>query len=208
MHVDVSEPNDSSYLFFLSVIELDNGNLATICTGTHKVGYNLKGLCVFFMLDSEGDSLWTRNIYHPTYANENYGGFLKVLHRTPDNGFVFAGYLEHDTMNISQQAWLVKTDSLGYDGTFIREYKQESVEVQVYPNPTMGMFKLNISNAAVSLSNYTYNVHNIVGELIISESVTTKEIQRIDITRQPSGIYILSVVKEGRVVFGTKVVKW
>jgi hypothetical protein len=67
--------------------------------------------------DKDGNIKWQRLYYAETVSSRSQ--YLTVLQPTQDNGFILAGYgNEYDLLGYfpSQQAWLVKTDSLGIDG--------------------------------------------------------------------------------------------
>ncbi|MDD3741648.1 MAG: T9SS type A sorting domain-containing protein, partial [Bacteroidales bacterium] len=67
--------------------------------------------------DSVGRIKWCRHYY--AIDSLTRGQYLVSMQPTSDNGFILAGYgNDYDTHGYfpSQQAWLVKTDSLGIDG--------------------------------------------------------------------------------------------
>jgi len=68
-------------------------------------------------MDKNGNILWKREYY--AIDTNSYSQWLVSFKPTNDNGFILAGYgNEYNTHGYDppQQAWLVKTDSLGMDG--------------------------------------------------------------------------------------------
>jgi hypothetical protein len=68
-------------------------------------------------LTENGDICWNREYYAIDYLTNNQ--YFVSFQPTSDNGFILGGYgNDYDTHGYfpSQQAWLVKTDSLGIDG--------------------------------------------------------------------------------------------
>ncbi|MBU0764865.1 MAG: T9SS type A sorting domain-containing protein, partial [Bacteroidetes bacterium] len=207
VYYDVAEPNDTSYGIFFSLIELPNQDIALMCKGKTQFGSDLRSKSILFKLNSIGDSIWTRRFHYPNYDFQDYDAILDVLKPTADGGFIMAGWTEHNYLTPMQQVWLVKTDSLGWDGTFIREYRQPAITVEVYPNPTSGSFTIYLISEKAEHTVHTYILYNLVGQQVSAGSMNERVMKQVDITDQPSGIYLLTIEKNGRVVFGTKVIK-
>jgi len=74
----------------------------------------------------------------------------------------------------------------------------EKENVTLFPNPNNGVFQLKIGHAElVSASQPIIEVYNILGEQVLNE--TLKQVQgdnAINLTSQPSGIYLYRVLKE------------
>ena len=61
----------------------------------------------------------------------------------------------------------------------------------VYPNPTNGILVVETQNFA-SLPDQTYRITNLMGQTLMSGTITA-EIQRIDVSNLPQGMYFISV---------------
>ena len=110
-------------------------------------------MMVIMELTADGDSIWKQTTTAlDTILSNNYMESGKF---TPDGGIVFAGWTTNSTMTPTQQMWLVKTDSLGCDGTqftcggstnipeFITQNKEAGL--RVWPNPTRKSLTLALS---------------------------------------------------------------
>ncbi|SFT55739.1 Por secretion system C-terminal sorting domain-containing protein [Lishizhenia tianjinensis] len=61
--------------------------------------------------DFDGNLQWGRK-YKPR-ANDNYLRDLQVM---PDGGFIVAGFVYGDSINVTSDAWIMRTNCLGFDG--------------------------------------------------------------------------------------------
>ncbi|MGC9332405.1 MAG: hypothetical protein ACP5DZ_11105, partial [Bacteroidales bacterium] len=112
-----------------SVIQLDNKDLVFIGSSywyySQYRGYMIK-------TDADGNIKWHR--YYYAVDTNSYAQYLVSFKPTNDNGFILAGYgNEYDYFGYDppQQAWLVKTDSLGMDGLSNTEPDALQVDVDL-----------------------------------------------------------------------------
>lgn len=73
----------------------------------------------------------------------------------------------------------------------------ESTEITLYPNPTSGIFYLDISNTPDKTM--TYRISDATGK-VVSESKMETSTTSIDISQLPSGIYFISILINNREV--------
>ncbi len=74
------------------------------------------------------------------------------------------------------------------------------------PNPNLGLFTLELSEAAPS--NMTYRVADLVGRIVSENPINTGSTQQsVQITDLPNGLYFLQVLSEGKKVAEKKFVK-
>ena len=82
--------------------------------------------------DSEGNIKWHR--YYYAVADNSRWQYFSSFQPTIDGGFIIAGY-GNDYSNIGydppQQAWLVKTDSLGMDGLCNIEPDELNIDIEI-----------------------------------------------------------------------------
>jgi hypothetical protein len=81
-------------------------------------------------ITDDGSICWNRS-YYPIDTTTTYQ-WLVSIQNTADNGFIMAGYGdEYDRQGIypPQQAWLVKTDSLGIDGLCYTELPELNIDI-------------------------------------------------------------------------------
>lgn len=76
------------------------------------------------------------------------------------------------------------------DGSTVSVKENSSVNMMVYPNPSAGIFKVNIDNGA---SVTGYEVINLTGKSIQLQNSMTQNQFNIDLTTQPEGCYFLRV---------------
>jgi len=69
----------------------------------------------------------------------------------------------------------------------------ESTENQfdIYPNPTNGVLVVE-TRRATSLQNQTYRITNLMGQTLMTGTITA-ETQQIDVSALPEGMYFISV---------------
>ncbi len=68
-----------------------------------------------------------------------------------------------------------------------------SNEVKVYPNPSSGIFTIQVSPSPLREGTMTAEVYNMLGEKVYSNNFTGTQIQ-FDLTGRPNGLYIYKVV--------------
>ena len=79
------------------------------------------------------------------------------------------------------------------------------MNLKISPNPTNGKFTLTISNYQSSIINSQLSIINAQGEVIYKSEITNPK-SEIDLSSQPSGIYIVSI-KSGEKVYHQKLIK-
>lgn len=97
------------------------------------------------------------------------------------------------------------TDSCGTILAGVNEVKDESEKVKVYPNPSNGVFTIQL-NGQEPIANTYIQIYNVVGQQIYS-SIIKDRTTEINLNGQPQGVYLYRVttetatlVDEGKVV--------
>jgi hypothetical protein len=106
-------------------------------------------------LTSEGDSLWQQTIAYDTInASYNYAYNSKI---TPDGGLIITGKVNSVLNSPYQQMWLVKTDSMGCDGTeytcdvsYLEEVSEKENNLLLYPNPVRDVLYVSLNNSELN----------------------------------------------------------
>ena len=73
-----------------------------------------------------------------------------------------------------------------------------SDEVRVYPNPSFG--ELNVRFTAGDNENFSFKVIDVLGKTLAQSNYNSfkgENIQQLDLNKLPSGIYFLSIEKQG-----------
>lgn len=68
--------------------------------------------------------------------------------------------------------------------------------ISIYPNPNGGMFKVSIEGGAAELNGHI-QLHTLNGNPVFDEPALQPE-TNVDITGQPNGTYILTIIIDGR----------
>ncbi|HSY75393.1 MAG TPA: T9SS type A sorting domain-containing protein, partial [Bacteroidia bacterium] len=78
--------------------------------------------------------------------------------------------------------------------------------ISVYPNPSNGIFQLEISNEQLGIKN-TVEVYNVLGEQVYNEPVQrAQDDYKIDLSFQGTGVYFYRVLSDGKFVGSGKLV--
>lgn len=117
--------------------------------------------------DSEGNIKWHR--YYYAIADNSNWQYFSSFQPTPDKGVIIAGYgNEYDLFGYDppQQAWLVKTDSLGIDGLCYTEPTELNIDI-VLPE-TLNCSDTITVYAYIAGKSAPYTIETSVGQLIDS----------------------------------------
>lgn len=87
----------------------------------------------------------------------------------------------------NQLAYLADTSTV----TTSVETKENNTSISVSPNPSSGVFHLNISKDNLNTEN-SYTVYNLVGAPVLYKRIAGNK-EKIDLTSMPNGIYFITV---------------
>ena len=198
MNIDIS--NDSNIVISATsdVFPLDSSNV-------EKRGAILK-------INQNGDSLWQRYYAHNWEDSSNIDLQLNDLIVCDDGGFLFGGFVK-DYSDGKVKSWLVKTDSMGMtQAAFTLGVEDDRILVikkqspLFYPNPVYD--NLYIQFDQISTNNYELNIYSITGTLVKHQKIGALGIEyRINIQDLKPGIYLVSLVSGGQLVYSQKIIK-
>ncbi len=171
-----------------------------------NTGYNPSP--AFADFDHDGDL----DLYVGTYL-----GKIKVYKNDGNQNFTEAGNLQADTSDIEVGYWaspvFVDIDRDGdldlfvgnYSG-FIKKYRNleissvshqpNDLDIAVYPNPTTGIFTINLEESARPSRVFNCEVIDINGRVIKSYKNIGYNNLQIDLSNQSKGLYILKVYSD------------
>ncbi len=89
-----------------------------------------------------------------------------------------------------------------YNCTGIENYHNVSGSIVVYPNPSNGLFNLEIRNEELGVNN-TVEVYNMLGEKVYSRFSAFNSPFSINLSGEPNGIYLYRVINEMGDLIGT-----
>jgi hypothetical protein len=81
----------------------------------------------------------------------------------------------------------LKSGEIGVEPRFI-------TDISVYPNPTEGLFSLDVSN--LKNQEVYVRIFNITGSLVFDKKYSTEGHIEVNITGNPSGIYMLKLIAD------------
>lgn len=94
----------------------------------------------------------------------------------------------------------------------ISDHIAEGIEFSVYPNPSNGIFNLQLEKdeySSLELENVKLEVYNSIGENILQSNLnyySSSETISVDLSQQPTGIYFIKI-NSGKYVFNQKLIK-
>ena len=197
--------------------ELPNSDLIA-CGVTYDGGHE-QGLLL--RTTANGDSLWMRNYaYHDSVIDQGQGRFWDVL-PTEDGGCIAAGVAYNPfggpyPPGYSQDAWVVKVDSLGCivpgcDGVGITEQITNLGDaLRLWPNPVSGQLHVGLSlpgNFKIT-GPLTLSVTSLAGQVVLRQQVPTSAADEmlLDASGLSAGTYALHLSDATRWLAGEKFV--
>jgi hypothetical protein len=176
-------------------VELSDGSLVSAgATGAGgSAGWLVK-------TNNLGEVIWQREYD----KNSGTDLFYSVL-ATDDGGFLLSGQAINEATN-SQDAWLLKVDSIGcpYPNCTVGiDEKRKTVLVDVWPNPCTDVLNVELLDPSAALRVAVMDING--KEILRFTQNDTRE--SIDVSSWPSGIYILNGTDDKGRSFYVKVVK-
>ena len=173
--------------YFIGAVELTDGSI--VLSGNTMDVPNNNPIGWLVKLNASGTEIWS--ITHELRGN---GHYPNNIISTPDSGFLIAGFVAPDA-GLSQDGWLVKTDSLGCPvvGCQLVSVSEEenAALINVFPNPSTGSFLIEWPD---DWGNIQLRIYNAEGKLILDKNQRGNA--AIDISTQPSGLYLLQITSE------------
>jgi hypothetical protein len=172
---------------FWATPQIDNNSIKIMAYSSGTIQYYTK-------LDFMGNIIWKR-AFNKRQADAVIGSQIPL-----GNGFTFLGgfAFADDTTNTADN-WYIIVDDEGCDtmncSLSVLEYAQELMSVSVYPNPSNGIFNINIEDVQSTMYNVQCKVFDITGKEIYNNIITNNQ-STINIMHLPSGIYFLQVCNE------------
>ncbi len=188
-----------------------NGDIL-ICgmvTVFESVDYDFSGFIA--RVTQEGELLWRRLVNDATITGSFELCALYDIKEMNNGDLVATGNFRNTQSN---DLWLIKTDA---DGcilpdcnplqliTSTENLPQDIIGIEVYPNPSSGMFNFSIPKM---ISEWKLDIYDLLGRSIFSTDSSEGSTIDIDLSAQGSGVYIWKISSmEGKQVSGKVVVK-
>lgn len=148
---------------------------------------NYNGNVYLIKTNSVGDTRWTK-----LYDSLRYG-FGEIVKQTSDSGYIVTGQIEYS--NTPSKIFLLKTDKDGNtSGLSSILSGKNSIDFKVYPNPVSDILTIQRDeNSKVWIE--IIDVHG----RIIYQKEDSDNLIRIDISKYPTGPYILKILSDSKV---------
>jgi len=162
------------------------------------------------MLNPQGDSLWSR--YYTYSDNSLFAEDMQFndMVACDDGGLLFGGDRAHNTLFLD--AWLVKTDSMGYcPHAYTVSIEQDELvivknKLSVYPNPAVD--NINFSLNQNSSKDLQLRIYSSSGVLVKQQSLTSfGHNYRVNVQQLSVGVYFVRLQSNENVVYNGKFIK-
>lgn len=80
---------------------------------------------------------------------------------------------------------------------------QSGMVIGIYPNPNKGEFTISFGNVS---ENGILEIYNSIGQIVLKQSISENQ-KKINLKDQADGIYHLRILKDGKQLYKTKVIK-
>ena len=169
-----------------------------IAVGSITDTVNQKDQGWIIKIDSLGNLLWSRTFQW----NNNHSYFRDVTY-AEDGGVICAGFVFRGTSN-TQDAWLVKLDSLGCDSVGCPNYTSVGIPTvhqkeinffELYPNPVKENLLVKFTFPMFTVIQWA--VYDLQGRVVLNGNEFTREMLSINTTTLQQGLYILKITAEG-----------
>ena len=184
--------------YYGPIIESSDGNIVIASTTRSNSSSVDRG--IIHKITPDGQILWQR--LYVGYDTLDTDNLLNSIKQTPDGGFIFTGAIADAQLNPNQQLWLVKTDSLGCDGTNFWDCGVTQInthvsnpEFSVFPNPADNNITLTFDTDIIKKKDMTIKLYNTFGQLV--RLYKPKQPQgnaiELNVSDLKTGLYLLKV---------------
>ncbi len=155
--------------------------------------------------DNQGDTIWTKQYYHPDYPDLNDLRFIRNLIELDNGDLLTLGITdgEDDYLN----AWFMRVNEHGCFGTSECDDLVTSVEtdmdlslldIKIFPNPTTDILQI-ISSVEHPIEQA--KLYNLNGQAVAHQLSNDPTKMEISVSDFPEGMYVLSLeLKSGKVL--------
>ena len=195
--------HDESYIFnhVQDFVKTPDGGYAA--TGYRGSDFIIKGYLVKY--DADLNIEWEKEYVS---GLEDYNQhYLYDLEITADGGFVIAGETWGGTNQTPKKSWLLKLDACGdteWQGCTQSVSELASSQFSVYPNPAQDLLTLELDQITFG-QRLTASIRNALGQEVFSQNVHSYQTE-LDVSVLSRGVYVLSLVGDGRELSSERIV--
>ena len=177
------------------VHELDNGDIAAVGS---KRNVNQKDEGWIIRIDSSGNQIWERS-----WIIGNDHSYFRDFKQTTDGGFICAGFV-FEGPDGTQDAWLVKMDSLGCDSAGCATYTgieennptiSSNNQLHIFPNPAKDFITLDFTQMPFTVAKIS--VFNTLAQRVLLRKELVKDFVTVNVSKLSTGIYTVMAEYEG-----------
>ena len=163
--------------------------------------------CLVIQYDTSGNMLWYRN------GGNNDVNIVSALAISPNKDLFTTGYFNGSALNFGAvsvsdpdyskyDVYLAKLDTLL--PVFAKTIVPGDKKIAVSPNPSAGLFTIDLSNFKNSA---TITVADLSGHVILKRQRENNNSTEFDLSNYPCGAYIINVNAEGNNYYGKIILK-
>ena len=201
------------YIEYPNVEQFERGNVTTgkgdyfFLTGAHlnnEIPIERYGVVTKF--NNQGDTIWTKQYYHPNYPEPNDRRFIRNLIELDNGDLLLLGMT--GVQGSFNEVWFMRVNEHGCFGTAEcddlvtsteTELDLSLLDIKIFPNPTTDILQIT-SSADQPIQSAT--LYNFSGQKLkeINPPIDQSNLD-ISVAEFPEGNYILSLeLKDGKVV--------
>jgi hypothetical protein len=196
---------DTVWCEFYSIVELDDGGFYVVGQEKLDIGGTSK-VVKLYRFNSDGDTLWSRKYCTRCEIDDTYPypetEYAKTIQKTNDGGFLIGGWGYYSYIfdhPYTQQMFLIKTDSLGCDGTefscptvIVQNIMEEDANVVIYPNPAHLSVSLMLTDKTDATDVFIYDVYGRIVKQYKLLSFGEAGV-RLDVSSLQAGVYFVKI---------------
>ncbi len=193
--------NSGMYTGFYDVEELPDGSVIACGKFNYYNAWIVK-------LSAQGQLLWERKYAGFTLnGSQNYLTDIDVL---PDGSLIAVGQCQQSA-EPRQVGWFLKLDSNGCEMEnclvgIEKDDRQQTIDdrqIQIQPNPANGSVQVTVEQ---DMLGGIINLHSVTGALVMQQTAEAEKTQ-LNLTAISTGMYIVTVQKQGQIARGRLVVE-
>ena len=176
--------------WFTTAVETSDGDFVMAGSSMETDTLNNPAGWVMKIDGTNGDSLWSRR--YTVRTNDHY--FTDII-ETSDKGLLLCGYVFPDGTGNTEDAWLLKLDSMGCEvaggcaPTGLLPFSSELSTFKLYPNPAFDEIRVESSKVK---GGEVLKAYNSIGQEIYREPLTEHQTLTINVSTWQNGVYFIT----------------
>ena len=169
--------------------------------GTYNLNSTTGGYLFAVKYDTSGTVLWAKNGGAGAYA---YAVSNSITADENGNCYIIGEFFGYSMSNtVSFGSTILTSANINTDDIFIVKLGGNTVSISennldnvinVFPNPTRGVFQMQIGNGQSAIGKeYKIEIYNVLGEIVLDLPITLSTNQPINLSSQPDGVYFLQL---------------